>query len=146
MKPLRQLFGRFGLDLYLLQLAEECEASTETIAALTSRTANLDESSLSAKVAVLVKSLGAYKVQPHFHAIVFVQQRHHAKILSHILRMIPSLSWIKTGYLTGHGGSVNNEEGEVSKDLGMKIKEQQETVQKFRDEEVSSLHLRGKRS
>ncbi|GAA5979009.1 hypothetical protein JCM5350_004204 [Sporobolomyces pararoseus] len=133
------LFGRFGLDLYLSLLAEECEASTELITELRSRTTNLDESKLSPKLAILIQCLESYKGEPHFHAIVFVQQRHHAKILSHILSLVPSLSWIKPGFLTGHGGRVTNEEGEVSKDLGMEIKEQQETVKKFRNEELNLI-------
>ncbi|GAA5894992.1 uncharacterized protein JCM6883_002284 [Sporobolomyces salmoneus] len=137
----QSLFGQFGLDLYLSLIAEECGASPETVEELKARTATLDVSTLSSKLAILIRCLEGFRNQPHFHAIVFVQQRHHAKILSHILSLVPSLrDWIRPGFLTGHGGGRGkNEEGDVSKEVGMEIKEQQETVKKFRDEELNLL-------
>ena len=128
--------------MYLALLAEDCKAPADLRSELNEKASTLLESSLSPKVMALVKSLESFRGHSHFHAIVFVQQRHHAKILAQILSLVPSLEWIRAGSLTGHGGKVSKggeEQIGVTKDVGMAILEQQEMVQRFRREEVSSF-------
>ncbi|GAA6007912.1 hypothetical protein JCM11491_006536 [Sporobolomyces phaffii] len=128
------LFGRLGLDIYLSLLAEECG-----VLELSSPPCDASAHNLSSKVTALINCLETFQAQPHFHAIVFVQQRHQAKILSRILSLIPTLHWVKAGFLTGHGGKGSNSDGDGVKGIGMEIKEQQETVKKFRNEELNLL-------
>ena len=83
---------------------------------------------LSPKVIELVNVLNESKT-PSFHGIIFVDQRQVARTLSWLLKQIPSVqSWIECSELIGHN-DIN----------GMGIKEQQETVQLFRE---GKLNLR----
>lgn len=59
---------------------------------------------VSDKVKELVKLLSNYKDKPDFHAIVFVEQRHHAQALSMLLSKSQTLqAFIRPEHFVGHG-------------------------------------------
>ena len=68
----------------------------------------------------LVDVLSGFRSRgPAFHAIVFVRQRNHARVLVDLLRKAGELEgWVRADWLVGHGGT--EEEG---RGLGMNMKQ-----------------------
>lgn len=61
---------------------------------------------VSDKVKVLINLLTKYETKRDFHAIVFVQQRHHAQALAFILGKSQSLQrFLRPEHFVGHGAS-----------------------------------------
>ncbi|GAA5886187.1 hypothetical protein JCM5296_003512 [Sporobolomyces johnsonii] len=122
-----QLFGRAGVEVFWALAAKEHSAPPDLVAQLEAAASTpVALTDLSPKALALVTCLEGFRDQPHFHAIVFVQQRHQAKILAALIRRVAALGWVKPGFLTGHGGRGRpEEEGKVSvsKEVGMAIKE-----------------------
>ncbi|RIA97599.1 hypothetical protein C1645_813834 [Glomus cerebriforme] len=89
---------------------------------------------LSPKVIKLIQILDCFKDQSdNFCGIVFVERRHTANVLNHLMKEIESLKkFIKSGVLVGHG---SNEEG----DIQMKFKGQNKTISDFRDGKINLL-------
>ncbi|GAA6030078.1 hypothetical protein JCM8097_009245 [Rhodosporidiobolus ruineniae] len=139
----QKLFGTAGVELLIEQLARERHASQSFLDSLGSRTSTpVELGGLSNKVRALVDILAqAGQDGQHFHCIVFVQQRHHAQVLAALLRRIPSLPWVKSGALIGHGGRGRPGVGEKDevKDGGMAVKEQIAVVEAFRTGEINLL-------
>ncbi|GAA5920114.1 hypothetical protein JCM1841_004443 [Sporobolomyces salmonicolor] len=124
---IEQLFGRAGVEIFWAIAAREHGGPPDLVAQLEAAAISpVAPTDLSPKALALVTCLEGFLDQPHFHAIVFVQQRHQAKILAALLRRVASLGWVKPGFLTGHGGRGRlDEEGKVSvsKEVGMAIKD-----------------------
>ncbi|KAJ3158123.1 Dicer-like protein 1 [Geranomyces michiganensis] len=94
-----------------------------------------DFGSVSPKVAALVKLLQSYRENTDgFCAIVFVERRATAKILSEILSRFPGLEFIKHGVLVGHGLG-----GGSLVDPNMTIQQQHKIVEKFRSGQYNVL-------
>lgn len=80
---------------------------------------------VSDKVRTLVLELKKYENQPDFHAIIFVEQRHHAQALAMILSKAQALqTFIRPMYFVGHGASGEERlasEGMVAKKVSLVI-------------------------
>ncbi|CAG8559865.1 22395_t:CDS:2 [Racocetra persica] len=88
---------------------------------------------LSPKVIQLINILKCFKDQTdNFCGIVFVERRHTANVLHLLIKETEELYFIKSGVLVGHG---SHEEG----DLQMKFKEQNKTINAFRDGRINLL-------
>ncbi|GBB92187.1 hypothetical protein RclHR1_01980012 [Rhizophagus clarus] len=92
-----------------------------------------DINMLSPKVIKLIQILDCFKDQSdNFCGIVFVERRHTANVLNHLLREINTLDFINSDVLVGHG---TREEG----DIQMKFNDQNKTINKFRDGKINLL-------
>ncbi|CAG8675935.1 16194_t:CDS:2, partial [Dentiscutata erythropus] len=88
---------------------------------------------LSPKVFKLIEILKCFKEQTdNFCGIVFVERRHTANVLHLLIKEIDDLNFIRPGVLVGHG---SHEEG----DLQMKFKEQNRTINAFREGKINLL-------
>lgn len=88
---------------------------------------------LSPKVLQLINILDCFRsTSENFCGIVFVERRHTANVLNLLIKEIGTLDFIKSGVLVGHGSS---DEG----DLQMKYKEQNKTINLFRDGKINLL-------
>ncbi|GAA6061113.1 hypothetical protein JCM10212_006144 [Sporobolomyces blumeae] len=138
-----ELFGLAGADVYLSDLANDSSVSDDLAQELghaASRTLAADSNKLSPKMVALVGCLARFASKPHFHAILFVEQRHHASVLAKLIRRISSLGWIKPGFLVGHGdrGRIEGRNGS-GRELGVENRQQEETVEKFRNGQINLL-------
>ncbi|BGP37196.1 Dicer-like protein 1 [Rhodotorula kratochvilovae] len=137
------LFGSAGVEIFLRQLLEEHKLPPYLLAQLDALAHKPAETSaLSHKVLALVNVLEEFRDEPTFHAILFVEQRHHALLLADLLKRVASLQgFVRPAALVGHGGRVwrAQEGGAVEKEVGMAVKEQQETVAAFRTGKVNLL-------
>lgn len=76
---------------------------------------------ISPQVLTLVNLLLGYRESTNFHAIIFVERRIYAGIISDLLGKVGELKdWIRCGWLVGHGGTKQDEDGEYR---GLKVKE-----------------------
>ncbi|KAK4705810.1 endoribonuclease Dicer, partial [Phenoliferia sp. Uapishka_3] len=76
----------------------------------------------------LVDILITYRSRPNFHAIIFAQQRNHARVLVDMLHKVEKLrEWVRADWLVGHGGKEEEVRGQ-----GMDSKEQEAKVERFR--------------
>ncbi|BGP13262.1 hypothetical protein JCM10213_004968 [Rhodosporidiobolus nylandii] len=136
------LFGPAGVEILVHQLAKEHGVSPAFLAELDILVSKpVASSSLSKKVQALVEVL-AMTSPADFHAIVFVEQRHHAQVLSNLLSRIPSLApWLRPGALIGHGGRGRPDlsSAKANKETGMAIKEQTAVVAAFRSGDLNLL-------
>ncbi|BGP45286.1 Dicer-like protein 1 [Rhodotorula kratochvilovae] len=137
------LFGCAGVEIFLRQLLEEHKLPPYLVAQLGALAHKPAEASaLSHKVLALVNVLEEFRDEPTFHAIVFVEQRHHALLLADLLKRVASLQgFLRPAALVGHGGRVwrAQEGGAVEKEVGMPVTEQQEAVAAFRTGKVNLL-------
>ncbi|GAA5902930.1 hypothetical protein JCM8208_006514 [Rhodotorula glutinis] len=135
------LFGSAGVEIFLYHLLKEHEGSSG-ISVQVKPLVETSVTALSAKMSALVSVLLEFKNEPAFHAIIFVEQRHHAAVLVELLKRIPALqSFVRPAALVGHGGRGSNDESgrKTDKEIGMAVKEQNETVAAFRTGEVNLL-------
>ncbi|GAA6047894.1 hypothetical protein JCM3770_006412 [Rhodotorula araucariae] len=136
------LFGPAGVEVLLRQLLEEHKLPPHLIGQLNALVQkSIQPSALSHKVSALVSIIEGFHNEPTFHAIVFVEQRHHALLLADLLKRIPSLqSFVRPAALVGHGGRGHVLAGSAAeKELGMAVKDQQATVAAFRTGTVNLL-------
>ncbi|ORY90629.1 hypothetical protein BCR35DRAFT_349581 [Leucosporidium creatinivorum] len=137
----RDRLGSLGVAHYVCQLAKDLSApqhfQQELLDLLSSM--SIGNGSVSPQVRALLDLLESYhdRVDSAFHAIVFVQQRAHAKILTEIVRKVGRLQgWLKADWLVGHGGRGGPE---AEKDLGMEVKRQQDVLAAFRNGELNLI-------
>ncbi|GJN87852.1 hypothetical protein Rhopal_000807-T1 [Rhodotorula paludigena] len=137
------LFGSAGTELYLAQLAKEHKVTEQVAPALDDLArVSVARHELSPKVGALIECLETYRDEPLFHAIIFVEQRHHAAILSALLARVPSLqTWVRPAALVGHGrqGWARMAGASSETEIGMAVKEQQAIVAAFRAGEYNLL-------
>lgn len=119
-----QRLGALGVAHFVCQLAKDLSAppyfQQELLGLLSSMP--IDDTTVSPQVSALLELLERYhgRVDSAFHAIVFVQQRAHARILVEIVRKVSKFEgWLKADWLVGHGGRGGPE---AEKDLGMEVK------------------------
>ncbi|KAL8287547.1 hypothetical protein RQP46_003405 [Phenoliferia psychrophenolica] len=83
----------------------------------------------------LIDVLVGFRDRPHFHAMVFVKQRNHARVLVDLLHKSKELQgWVRADWLVGHGGKEEEGRGH-----GMDVKEQEKKVARFRKSETNVL-------
>jgi endoribonuclease Dicer len=121
---LSQRLGALGVAYYVSKLAKDLSAPQQLQHELSKILFSMstNDFTVSPQVQALLDVLGSYqkKVNSAFHAIVFVQQRAHARILTEIVRKMGTLEgWLKADWLVGHGGRGGPE---AEKDLGMEVK------------------------
>lgn len=107
-----------------MQLAEDLSAPQDLQRELSVLLSDMsfDDRTVSPQLKALLDLLESYhgRVDSVFHAIVFVQQRVHARILTGIVRRVKrTQGWLKADWLVGHGGRGGPE---AEKDLGMEVK------------------------
>ncbi|KAJ3135272.1 Dicer-like protein 1 [Geranomyces variabilis] len=90
---------------------------------------------VSPKVGALVKLLQSYREDAEgFCAIIFVEKRSTAKILSELLDRFPGLDFVKHAVLVGHGSGGGN-----ILDSNMTIPQQHAIVEKFKSGQLNVL-------
>ncbi|KPV76863.1 uncharacterized protein RHOBADRAFT_51848 [Rhodotorula graminis WP1] len=135
------LFGSAGVDVFLYQLLEE-HVGLSSLGAPLKPPVEPSSTALSPKMSALVSVLLEFKLEPTFHAIIFVQARHHASVLAELLRRVTSLQgFVRPAALVGHGGrgGPGEQGGATAKEIGMAVKEQNETVAAFKTSEINLL-------
>ncbi|KAJ3178296.1 Dicer-like protein 1 [Geranomyces variabilis] len=90
---------------------------------------------ISPKVGALVKLLQSYREDAEgFCAIIFVEKRSTAKILSEVVDRFPGLDFVKHAVLVGHGSGGGN-----ALDPNMTIPQQHAIVEKFKSGQLNVL-------
>lgn len=152
----RQHLGALGTTIYADEVAKQLKAPKEVSRQLSQlrKAMPVDELTTSAHVRALLHLLARYaptedtlEDRSDFHAIIFVQQRQHTQILAEIVARDPALAdWLRPACLVGHGGGNGNGNSGMPDDdfisekgMGMKSKEQQAVVSKFRTGEFNLL-------
>lgn len=136
--PLQRL-GLLAASIHVLQLAQDRDAPPAFLLQLAALAdfPIVPSSTISPQAEAILSLLEGYKdrAEPSstaFHAIVFCQQRSHARILAELVRRADGLKgWLKPGVLVGHGGNDGDD--------GMAIKRQQEVLAAFRRGELNLL-------
>ena len=93
----------------------------------------LDKRLLSPKVLRLIEILECFiEVSEEFCGIVFVERRDTAVVLDFLIKEIPSLNFIKSSILVGHGMAVDG-------DVQMRFRQQNRVINAFRSGEINLL-------